>query len=162
MLVIDELKKRKRSVGLLFFDFVEALARIAEQLDLPSLDDVIRAVQDAPVAAPAVPPTAPVSSLVVATKVTRAASLMRRSLGSTSISQKASASGGGLTSSGSLERASLKSMPSLNSSGRWSYEAKQEPTHPMYIYLKMGLERPGNWVHDRGCFESSLRSTEFI
>lgn len=38
MLVTDELKHRKRTVGLMFFDFVEALARLAEFISPPSME----------------------------------------------------------------------------------------------------------------------------
>ena len=38
MLVTDELKRRKRTVGLMFFDFVEALARLAEFIGSPSME----------------------------------------------------------------------------------------------------------------------------
>ena len=37
MLVTDELRRRKRAVGLMFFDFVEALARLAEFFSPPSM-----------------------------------------------------------------------------------------------------------------------------
>ena len=38
MLVIDELKLRKRAVGLMFFDFVEALARLSDFISPPSME----------------------------------------------------------------------------------------------------------------------------
>ena len=38
MLVTDELKRRKRTVGLMFFDFVEALARLADLIGSPPLE----------------------------------------------------------------------------------------------------------------------------
>ena len=38
MLVIDELKLRKRAVGLMFFDFVEALARLSDFINPPSME----------------------------------------------------------------------------------------------------------------------------
>ena len=46
MLVIDELKRRKRAVGLMFFDFVEALARLAEFISPPSMESLISEVTD--------------------------------------------------------------------------------------------------------------------
>ncbi len=41
--VIDELKNRKRAVGLMFFDFVEALARLAEFISPPSMEEMLAA-----------------------------------------------------------------------------------------------------------------------
>ena len=41
MLVTDELKRRKRAVGLMFFDFIEALARLADFISLPSMEQLI-------------------------------------------------------------------------------------------------------------------------
>lgn len=37
MIVTDELKRRKRATGLMFFDFVEALARLADLLRCEAL-----------------------------------------------------------------------------------------------------------------------------
>ena len=51
MLVIDELKVRKRAVGLKFFDFVEALARLADFISPPSLE-VLHGDHDEPLIAP--------------------------------------------------------------------------------------------------------------
>ena len=41
MLVTDELKRRKRAVGLMFFDFVEALARLADFISPPSMEHLL-------------------------------------------------------------------------------------------------------------------------
>ena len=41
MLVTDELKRRKRAVGLMFFDFVEALARLADFISPPSMEQLL-------------------------------------------------------------------------------------------------------------------------
>ena len=41
MLVADELKRRKRAVGLMFFDFVEALARLADFISPPSMEKLL-------------------------------------------------------------------------------------------------------------------------
>ena len=38
MLVVDELKNRKRALGLMFFDFVEGLARLADYISPPSME----------------------------------------------------------------------------------------------------------------------------
>lgn len=43
MLVTDELKHRKRAVGLMFFDFVEALARLADFISPPSMEKMLEA-----------------------------------------------------------------------------------------------------------------------
>ena len=41
MLVTDELKRRKRAVGLMFFDFIEALARLADFISPPSMEHLL-------------------------------------------------------------------------------------------------------------------------
>ena len=41
MLVTDELKRRKRAVGLMFFDFIEALARLADFISPPSMEQLL-------------------------------------------------------------------------------------------------------------------------
>ncbi|GAX75748.1 hypothetical protein CEUSTIGMA_g3191.t1 [Chlamydomonas eustigma] len=41
MLVTDELKRRKRTTGLLFYDFVEALARLADWRSLPPVEALL-------------------------------------------------------------------------------------------------------------------------
>jgi hypothetical protein len=40
MTVSDELKRRQRAVSLTFFDFLEALARVADHLNLPSQEEI--------------------------------------------------------------------------------------------------------------------------
>ncbi|GMH44651.1 hypothetical protein BSKO_12603 [Bryopsis sp. KO-2023] len=40
MTVVDELKKRQRAVSLMFFDFIEAIARVAELISPPTEDDL--------------------------------------------------------------------------------------------------------------------------
>ena len=41
MLVTNELKHRKRAVGLMFFDFLEALARLADFISPPSMEKLL-------------------------------------------------------------------------------------------------------------------------
>ncbi len=41
-IVCDELKKRKRAVGLMFFDFVEALTRLADLGNVPSIEEQLK------------------------------------------------------------------------------------------------------------------------
>ena len=41
MLVTDELKRRKRAVGLMFFDFIEALARLADFISPPAMEQLL-------------------------------------------------------------------------------------------------------------------------